>query len=272
MRFDSHVHSYFSMDAADSMSDVVQAATFMGLDGLCFTDHCDLMNSEFPDRASDNCYEAWAESAREIEAVRARWGDKIEILHGMELGEITLAPERAKQCAAHPGLDFLLGSVHMVAGHQDFYFLKYPSMDFCAALADQYLDTNIRMAELDLADVIAHIGYLNRYTERDGFRLDFMDYEEKLRHLFGILIQNGRGIEVNTSALRRRRGAARMIPDLPELKLYRECGGEIVTLGSDAHSAMHVGSHLREAEELLRTAGFRYTTVFRQRKPDFIKL
>jgi len=254
------------------MSEVAEAAVNLGLDGLCFTDHCDLMDAETPGKAAVGYYEGWEKSYGEIEVVRAEWGDKIEILHGMELGEIALAPERAKQCAMAPGLDFLLGSVHVVPGHKDFFWLKYPSMDFCRELADLYLDTNIRMAEVNLADAIAHIGYLNRYTQRDGFVIDFMDYEEKMRHLFGILVENGRGIEINTSGLRRNPGTGRLIPDLPELKLYKECGGEIVTIGSDAHSARHVGSHLHEAEELLRAAGFDYVTVFRQRKPNFIKL
>jgi len=254
------------------MEAAVEAGIAKGLDGICFTDHCDLMSGQTPGEEIATCYTDWEKSYREIERVRAKWGKQIEILHGMELAEIPQAPERARQCACAPGLDFVLGSIHAMTGHLDFYYMEYTDLAACRKLVDLYLDENIRMAELDLMDVVGHVGYYNRYMSRNGMWVDLMDYEEKLRHLFGILARNGRGIEVNTSGLRRNPGPHFTIPELPVLKVFRECGGEVVTTGSDAHMAHHVGSHLAEAEELLRAVGFRYVTVFRARKPEFIKL
>jgi len=272
MRFDMHVHSNVSGDSSARMADVVGAAIDKGLDGLCFTDHCDLMNCEVPGKKEVHCYTNWARSYSEIARVRASFGDRIELLHGMELAEIAQDPERAEQCANAPELDFLLGSVHAVTGYKDFYYLDYPDLHFCRNLVDLYLDENIRLAELNIMDAVAHVSYYNRYMSQHGFWVDVMDYEEKLRHLFEILARNGKGIEINTSGLRRNPGPNRAIPELPVLKLFRECGGEVVTTGSDAHTAKHVGSHLGEAQELLRAAGFGYMTVFRKRKPDFISL
>jgi len=254
------------------MAETVQTAIAKGLSGLCFTDHCDLTSGQTPGQQIPDCYTNWERSYPQIEAVRAKWGQEIEILHGMELAEIVQDPERAQQYAAAPSIDFLLGSVHAVRGYLDFFFLDIPDMAACHTLADLYLDDNIDMAKFNLTDVIAHVGYFNRYTSRRGLTVDLMDYEEKLRHLFEILVQNGRGIELNTSGLRRNPGPNAMIPDLPVLRLFRECGGEIVTIGSDAHMAAHVGSHLAEGEAVLQAAGFRYMTIFRERKPNFIKL
>jgi len=272
MRFDFHVHTRASNDCDTPATESAQAAIAAGLDGICFTDHCDLIHGEFPGRPMAECYTNWARSYEEVEGAREEWGDQIEILHGMELAEIIQDPERARQCAAAPGLDFLMGAIHAMTGYHDFYFMDYPDLATCRKLAKIYLDENIRMAELDIVDVVAHVGYFNRYTSRFGFTVDLMDYEERLRHLFGTLAQNGRGIEVNTSGLRRNPGPNWLIPDLPVLKLFRECGGEIVTIGSDAHMAKHVGNHLAEAEEALRAVGFTYTAIFRQRKPAFNKL
>ncbi|MCL2562598.1 MAG: histidinol-phosphatase HisJ family protein [Oscillospiraceae bacterium] len=273
MRYDMHVHSNISGDCAETMADVCRAAIDKGLAGICFTDHCDMISGTAPGEAAETCFTDWERSYREITAVRAEFGDRIEILHGIELGELVQDAARAEQFAVRaPNLDFLLGSVHAIPGHPDFYFLDYPDLAFCRKMTELYIDENIRMAELNLADVAAHIGYLSRYISHAGMWVDLMDYEERLRHLFGILVRNGRGIEVNTSGLRRNPGPNFTMPVLPIVKLFRDCGGEIVTIGSDAHFAKHVGSHLAEAEELLRTAGFRYVTVFRQRKPAFIKL
>jgi len=254
------------------MEHTVEAAISKGLAGICFTDHCDPVIPEFPEETNATGYEEWARSYANIARVREQFGDQIEIFHGMELAEMTHAPETARAWAKAPDLDFILGATHIVRGYQDFYFLEYPDHDFCRKLAELYVDEAIGMAELDLADVLAHLGYFNRYMAPLGFYVDIMDYEEKLRHLFKILVQNGRGLEVNTSGLRRNPGPHFHIPELAVLKLFRACGGEVVTTGSDAHTARHVGSHIQEGQELLREAGFRYTTIFRKRKPEFIKL
>ena len=54
--------------------------------------------------------------------------------------------------------------------------------------------------------------------------------------------------------------------------LYRELGGEIITVGTDAHIARDAGLYLREGYDLLRELGFRYVTVFQKRRPEFIRL
>jgi len=269
MRADFHAHSDVSIDCTEPMVASVQAAIDRGLTGICFTDHCDLIYNDNPQGGkNEKSYIDWQKSYAEIEAVRARFAGQIEILHGMELAEIAQDPEGAKVAAAAPGLDFILGSVHVLPGEQDFYYLKFPNLETCTDLVDRYLDENIRIARHNLADVMAHIGYHNRYMKRQGLYVELMNYEDKLRTLFDILIQNGRGIELNTSGLRQTVGES--FPNLPVLKLYRKCGGEIVTIGSDAHRAADVGSHYDEACDLLREAGFRYTTIFRQRKPEMI--
>lgn len=56
------------------------------------------------------------------------------------------------------------------------------------------------------------------------------------------------------------------------LELYRDCGGELITLGSDAHRPEDVGKGIAQAQELLRTVGFRYFTVYHRRTPQFIRL
>ena len=270
MRADFHIHSQASLDCFESMDAMVQAAIAKGLDAICFTDHCDPLDCRIPGKKSTDSRPNWLRSYKAIAEARAKWGDQIEILHGMELGEIPLDLEQTREFAASPNLDFILGSIHMLAGMQDFYLLDYTDPKRCKALAEAYIDDNIRMAEADLVDVVAHIGFLNRYMKPQGQSVDFMEQADKLRHLFQILIQNGRGIELNTSGLRQGTGCT--FPDLPILRLYKECGGEIITIGSDAHRPADIASHFDEGYALLKAAGFQYQTIFRQRKPEFIKL
>jgi histidinol-phosphatase (PHP family) len=58
----------------------------------------------------------------------------------------------------------------------------------------------------------------------------------------------------------------------PWLALYRELGGEILTVGSDAHVPENVGQGVPEAYDLIRAAGFRYIAVYEGRKPRFVKM
>ena len=56
---------------------------------------------------------------------------------------------------------------------------------------------------------------------------------------------------------------------LPLLTRYRELGGEILTLGSDAHRPQFIGAGFQEAAQMLQHLGYRYVCTYRQRKPQF---
>ena len=271
MRADFHVHSNCSLDSSEPMANSIEAAIRLGLSAICFTDHLDLIRADTPGkRFGAESLANWERSYAEIAKNRARFGNQIEILHGMELGEGVQDPTFAKTATSLPGLDFVLGSIHALTGVQDFYLLDYPDYDTCFSLAESYVDETIRLASYGFFDVLAHIGIVNRYMVRAGQRIDFLLFEEKLRHLFKLLIESGRGIELNTSGLRQGTGVT--FPDLPVLALYQDCGGEIVTIGSDAHRATDVGRNFDHACALLKSAGFAYQTIFRERKPVFIPL
>ena len=88
-------------------------------------------------------------------------------------------------------------------------------------------------------------------------------YEEQLRALFQALIQSGRGIELNTTQ-------GHTVEEwTPVLQLYRSCGGEIITLGSDAHRSGQTGAGFPDAYALLKSLGFRWHCTYRNRKPVF---
>ena len=56
------------------------------------------------------------------------------------------------------------------------------------------------------------------------------------------------------------------------LKRYLELGGEIITLGSDAHEPAHLAFDFARAREVLTGIGFRYYAVYSQRIPHFYPL
>lgn len=268
---DFHVHSDVSMDSTAAMEDMIRAEADAGIGAMCFTNHCDLIrwdNFQFHPR----CREITAESAEKLATARSSTGAlPIEVRLGLELGEAHRHPDIAAELAAAEELDFVLGSLHILRDLGDFYFLSYDSTDQCNRYFDLYLEELQCIAALDFYDVLAHLGYGRRYMHRAGLdaAMTLEKFGDKVELLLRTVIDKGKGFEINCSGIRDGCGP---FPSEEILRLYRSMGGEIITLGSDAHCPEDAAKGVREGHELLRACGFDYVTVFRHRKPEFIKL
>ena len=132
---------------------------------------------------------------------------------------------------------------------------------------------NQYVKEYEDFNVLGHLTLIKRYLHfKDAHwkDIDWTKYYDIIEQTFKTLIQTNRGIEVNLSGFRYRLDC--VLPDFPFIKLYKELGGEIITVGSDAHSKHFVGKHIPYGYELLKEAGFEYVTTFRDRQPIFNKL
>lgn len=149
-------------------------------------------------------------------------------------------------------------------GNVDLGEYDYPNID-----VDQLCRTNIQklyeLSASDLYDCLGHIDLIKRYAYRNKVPFDMDKYLDELTPVLKNVIQKGKGIEINTSGLRQEVGQA--MPSLAILKLYRQLGGEIITVGSDAHTVKDVAAGFSEAAELLETAGFSAYATFRNGVP-----
>ena len=272
MLTDFHIHSTASYDAHDTMRDMALASYDRGVRMICFTDHVDL-DDYHNGRPDPNAFDNHPEMLRQLAETRAAVPADMQVLHGIELGEANHDPERAEKIASTPGLDFVIGSLHNLRGTMDFAVMRYISMSDCKHYLDLYVKELLELSRIKCYDVMAHIGYTRRYMLRDGFdlALTMANHGDELDELFRNLIEAGRGIEMNCSGLRNP-GIHSTIPGKSLIHRYRELGGEIITLGSDAHCVKDASVGNERGLELLKEAGFKYYTVFRQRKPEFIKL
>ena len=272
MLSDFHIHSDCSTDAMDSMADMAAAAERAGIDILCFTDHCEIDSSDVG-RFNPNCFAHWPRILGEYRALCRQYAGPLDLRLGLELGEINHRPELAGEIAGREELDFVLGSVHNLRDTPDFYTLRYDSEEQCAALLERYLEELYELAGLDCFDCVSHIGYARRYMLRDGFRASVEDapYAERVDALLRRIVENGRGLEINCSGFRTP-GIDGPIPAVSILRRYRELGGEIITTGSDAHRVSDAGQGIARGVEVLKALGYRYYTVFRRRKAEFIRI
>jgi len=270
---DNHIHSTCSPDAENTMAEMALASYKMGVRKLCFTDHCDLDDHNTGLRVPD-CYHFRPRMLEMYKEARAAVPGDMELFLGLELGEGNHDPEVMAEIAASPELDFVLGSLHNLDGVKDFYDLGYSDEDYCRKILDRYMDELIELSGLEYFDVMAHVCYPIRYMRKRGFRdieMNVRTHGDGLTALFKKLIETGRGIEINCSGLRNKL-INETIPSRDVVRLYKELGGEIITLGSDAHCTEDAGVGLAEGLELLKELDFKYITIFRNRKPEFIKI
>lgn len=271
MTADYHLHSRFSGDSETLPEDVVHSAFDKGLSLLCFTEHFD---PDYP--YTDVCMDLDVSAySAEIHRLQALYSRKIEIRMGAELG---LQPHLGdffhswlRTCIQKDiSFDFLIGSTHLVDGTDPYYPEFWSGRGPDAALG-RYLDIaleNIRA--FDGFDVYGHLDYIIRYIPDGERRFSYSAYAGQTDSILRLLIQKGKGIEINTGGWKA--GLSEPNPCRDVIRRYRELGGEIITMGSDAHTPEYVSFRFEDAKELLRSCGFRYYTVFRERKPEFVKL
>jgi histidinol-phosphatase (PHP family) len=124
---------------------------------------------------------------------------------------------------------------------------------------------------MDCFDIVGHIGYIRRYAPDEDRTLKYSDYSDVLDSILKKVIENGKGIEVNTSGYYYK-NLGSPIPDFDIIKRYKELGGQILTIGSDSHEAQFIGHSFKKVLEGLKLIGFNYVTYFEERKPIFVKL
>ena len=101
-------------------------------------------------------------------------------------------------------------------------------------------------------DVLGHLGYIRRYVPYDIKAMPFKNYDDIIEAILKWLIEHGKGIEINLSGYTYRLGSA--IPEADIVKRYKELGGEIITLGSDAHEPSTYW-------KIIQAGGFRSSSV-----------
>jgi len=205
--------------------------------------------------------------------MKEKYAGKLNLLCGVELGQILHDIEAAKLVNADSRVDFIIGSVHQVMGEQDFYFIDYEklTMDDIYDLLERYFREVYDLSRTDLFDVVGHITYCLRYMkQRHGIEADISRYDDIIAETFRNLARNGKGIEINTSGLRQGFGDA--FPNLKYVKLFRDMGGEIVTVGSDSHTIEDIAANAADGISIARAAGFARLAYFKKRKPYFIDI
>ena len=265
MTVDYHIHSN-SPDAGQDMKEMCRAAIARGIDEIAVTDHYEFysggMLTKYFHRSYLDQYFADLAECRELFAGR------LVIRAGAELGQGDQDPGRQQEIIAAYPFDYLIGSLHKLH-NVDLANLYYQEGNG-KRIAEEYYRQLIEMARNSDFDCLGHLDLVKRYGKRAGCDMDTRPYMALITEVLKQLIARDKGLEINTSSLRE--GLNETMPGMDVLTAFKDLGGRIVTVGSDAHNPADVGRGLEKACQLLRSAGFDSFAVYHQRAYRLVAL
>lgn len=267
---DFHMHSSFSGDSDTPMEEMILKGIELGLTHICFTEHNDFdfpVTEETPEGMFDLNPDAYL---FDLLKYRQEYEDRIHVLFGMELG---LQPHLLRQnsiLAKGYDFDFIIGSSHLCNKKDPYYPPFYEGRNEEEAYTEYFESVLENIKKFSNFDVYGHLDYVVRYGPNKDQNYTFEKYQDILDPILKLLIENGKGIELNTGGLKN--GLKEFNPCGAILKRYREFGGEIITIGSDAHVTDNIAAHFAKATEVLLDCGFKYYTIFEKRIPEFKRL
>ncbi|MBD5383628.1 MAG: histidinol-phosphatase HisJ family protein [Ruminococcaceae bacterium] len=259
---DQHTHSSFSTDSTEPLIEMAKAAADRGLRTICLTEHLDY---DYPGGEFQLDTAAYRE---ELMCVKSALSDKVEVLFGVELGVMDYLAPRLNEFAAAWDFDFIIGSSHLVDGKDPYYPEYFETLGSKNGILRYFESILANIRAFDNFDVYGHLDYVVRYSPEKKY--EPLDYREMLDEILKALISRGKGIEVNTAGIASGMGYPH--PNAFILRRYKELGGEIVTVGSDAHDRMRVAADFDKAQAALEAAGFERYAVFRHGMAEFVKL
>jgi len=264
---DYHVHTLYSPDSEMEPKEAIRAAALAGVTEICFTEHMDLGHH----LESFNRIPDFETIEQTILQLRKNYPG-ISIRKGIEVGYI---PDTAKQTAevlSAQNFDFVLLSTHCVDGIDCYLPESKRGRDKLTAyrryleiVYESIMDENLT----EHYDCVSHIGYIAKCNHYEDNVFPYDLFPEMFDMILSEIIKRGKGIEVNTSGIDR---AGHVLPHPSIIRRYKELGGRIITIGSDAHKPRNVGKYIKEAIDIIAKEGFEEITLFQNREPHFVNI
>lgn len=265
---DMHTHSENSHDSLCPVEEMLLSQRARGTQVFAVTDHFDT--------DSYQRYDVFTPIKKAHEAVgrsNELYPD-MTVLRGVEISEGFWHPEVLKDIYSL-SYDVIIGSVHLV--RYEGYRGAYSAIDFSSfsdeelhAYLDAYFDDVIALLDTTDFDILAHLTCPLRYIVGKYKRTVNIDrYSGKIGEILRRVIADGKALEINTSSLAL---LGDTMPGIDIIREYKSLGGELVTVGSDAHVSENASYGFKRAMEMLKSLGFGAIYYYKNRKPYKINI
>lgn len=301
MLCDCHLHTCFSGDSETPVQAQLDRAISLGMHAVCITDHHDWDAPDEQGRKSDRFLLDFPNYIPALREIREEYRGKLDMGIGVELGLQLHARQDTENVMKLYGdaLDFIIGSIHFV-DHYDVYYPQWFAMDVSEPRSDErcihasrriptreeaeavtcekeaaryrhFFEVTLKRLEAyDCFDTLGHLDFVVRYGPNRNQFYDFKTYGDIISAILELLIRKDKALEVNTGGFKY--GLGHPNPCEEVLKRYRELGGRLLTVGSDAHVPGFVGYEFDRTAEMLQSLGFKEYALYRNRVPQMLPL
>lgn len=205
---DMHMHSIYSYDGQMRLKQMVERGKKLNLKYMAFTEHLEF--NQITIKQFLNRYQLYKDELEQLQECNP----EITLIKAVEISNPELYLKELESLNKLD-LDYIIGSNHILPkNNSEKEILNYYKK----------ILTIIKNGGID---TIGHLDYLRRKV--DDNNIDNGIIEE----IFKELIKRKIALEINTSAIRRK--GLDSFPSQIKLDLYKKLGGNIVTIGSDAH-------------------------------------
>ncbi|UCD04820.1 MAG: histidinol-phosphatase [candidate division WOR-3 bacterium] len=276
---DYHIHTNHSIDASGTLAEYCQKALEIGLEEICFTNHCELdpqRNDSFmrfngnPEPVSNA---GLINLQHEVFEVRDRFARKgLSVKFGIEVGYDPGIENKLQAITTGLELDFVIGAIHCldhICIDSSRECGKYFDMHDVEEYISNYLNAVSNLVSSKLFDSIAHIDVYKKYGLGYYGEEIYNAPREVMAQIFKSIKENGIAMEINTAGMR---FMSEFYPAPTLMKMAREHGLERITIGSDSHKPADLGKDLEPAIAYLRSYGFHTIYRFENRRPIALRI
>ncbi len=283
MLVETHSHSKeFSPDSNRSLAVLLDEALRKGFSSLCLTDHFDkdYCSKGTVDQEKTDLYAPikpgeWifdpAEYRAAIEKARYTLPQSFSLLTGIEVGYRRDLASQFNDFLSPHNFDQIIGSIHALKDVDLSITDRQPL--YCLSKQEAYdyvLDAHIELVKSPFDfDILAHVDYMSRYVPFEDKTMRYEEHPERIDVLFKEMIRRDIALEINNRTRYKffdQTGSDPGILDDAMLVRYRELGGRLITLASDAHEVGSLGRFFSETGSHLKSLGFKEAFFYRNRQ------
>lgn len=239
---DYHVHSNLSCDGKSSIFKMCHKAIELGIEEIGFSEHMDFEPTDWGYGFFN--YEQYTSDIRKAQGF---FKNQLVIRKGVEIDYQRCFEDEVKEWLQDKTFDFTIGSVHYL--NHKYINRKLVESNPLQHIFAAYVQQVLYSINSRLFDVIGHFGLVNRYVENRQTELKSFNDKQMVRTLFEEIVKKKIYLEVNSKGLREPYNNT--LPSKDTVNDFIKMGGNIISIGSDAHSIQELGSGIKEILALL---------------------
>ncbi|MBE0431836.1 histidinol-phosphatase [candidate division WOR-3 bacterium] len=276
---DYHIHTAHSIDASGTVSGYCSRAIEIGLREVCFTNHCELDPQRddsfivFDGRREPFSRNELLRLQEEILAARDRFKRHgLDVKFGIEVGYFTGIEPVLEEILRGAEIDFVIGAIHCL-DHICIDSSRECGQYFATHCAEEYLADYFNavagLVRSRMFDSVAHLDVFKKYGidhyGKDIHRIP----RDMVEGILQMMRKNGTALELNTAGMR---FMNEFYPAESLMKMARDCGLELITIGSDSHRPEDLGKDLTKAIDYLGSFGFDAVCTYTRRTPTKLSI